>query len=270
MTDHELARTFDAVAERYDSIRPTYPDALFDDLVEVAGLAPSDRVLEIGCGTGKATVPLATRGLQLTCIEMGPRLAAVARRQLAQFSNATVVTSAFEVWQPEKARFDAVVAFTSFHWIDPDVRFRKAAALLRDAGTLGIVSTHHVLPPDGDSFFRDVQADYEAVIPDDPMTLKGGPVDPELIEGLGDEIAASRVFEVVASHRYRWDVVYGVEDYLRLLETFSNHLALSVDVRRLLLARIGARIRSRPGKQVHMSYLAVLDLARRSGYGTPA
>jgi 2-polyprenyl-3-methyl-5-hydroxy-6-metoxy-1,4-benzoquinol methylase len=31
-----------------------------------------DRVIEIGCGTGQATVPLAQRGLGVTAIELGP------------------------------------------------------------------------------------------------------------------------------------------------------------------------------------------------------
>jgi 16S rRNA A1518/A1519 N6-dimethyltransferase RsmA/KsgA/DIM1 with predicted DNA glycosylase/AP lyase activity len=40
-------------------------------------------LLEIGCGTGKATAPLARRGFPVTCVELGAQLAAVARRELA-------------------------------------------------------------------------------------------------------------------------------------------------------------------------------------------
>jgi 16S rRNA A1518/A1519 N6-dimethyltransferase RsmA/KsgA/DIM1 with predicted DNA glycosylase/AP lyase activity len=48
------------------------------DLVRLAGLGPGDRVIEIGCGTGQATVPLAERGLTITAVELGAELAAVA------------------------------------------------------------------------------------------------------------------------------------------------------------------------------------------------
>ena len=50
---------FDAVAERYDRVRPGYPAELFGELVALTGIGPGSRVLEVGWGTGKATVPLA-------------------------------------------------------------------------------------------------------------------------------------------------------------------------------------------------------------------
>src|SRR6266581_5589476 len=77
-----LRQTFNQAAGSYQRARPDYPGELFDDLVTVAGLAPGDRLLEIGCATGKATFPLARRGFQVTCIELGADLAALARRNL--------------------------------------------------------------------------------------------------------------------------------------------------------------------------------------------
>ena len=125
---------FDQVAELYDRARPGYPPELYDDLVELAGLGRGARVLEIGCGTGQATIPLAERGLDIVCVELGESLAAVARRRLAAFPGVRVVTADFEDWEPETAGFDAVVAFTAFHWLDPVLRFEKAARLLGPEG----------------------------------------------------------------------------------------------------------------------------------------
>src|SRR3954463_11880016 len=93
-----LRTTFDADAARYDRARPGYPSALFDDLAALAGLGPGSRVLEIGCGTGQATVPLAERGYQVVAIELGAELAVVARRNLTRFPAVEVVTGAFEAW----------------------------------------------------------------------------------------------------------------------------------------------------------------------------
>lgn len=53
-----LGRTFDSAADLYDRARPDYPEELFDDLIELAGLDQGAHVLEIGCATGKATRPL--------------------------------------------------------------------------------------------------------------------------------------------------------------------------------------------------------------------
>jgi SAM-dependent methyltransferase len=85
MTQRDRARrrwTFDEAAGLYDRARPGYPAALFDDLVELTGIGPGSRVLEIGSGTGQATGPLAERGCRVVAVELGPRLAAVARRNL--------------------------------------------------------------------------------------------------------------------------------------------------------------------------------------------
>src|SRR5262249_12295913 len=159
----------------------------------------------IGCGTGQASLPLAERGYRITCVELGTQLAAVASRKLARFPHTEVVNADFETWRPEVAGYDAVVAFTSFHWLGPPTRYAKPAALLRAGGMLAVVATHHVLPAGGDEFFAAVQADYEDVLPDDPRTAEGGPKPPEAIADLGDEIAASGLFTNVATRRHVWD-----------------------------------------------------------------
>ena len=53
---------FDEVADLYDRYRPGYPERLATDLLQMANVQPGDRLLEIGCGTGKATVHFARMG----------------------------------------------------------------------------------------------------------------------------------------------------------------------------------------------------------------
>lgn len=57
--------SFDGIAELYDRVRPAYSEALVNDLVELTALCIGTRVLEIGCGTGQLTLPLAERGASL-------------------------------------------------------------------------------------------------------------------------------------------------------------------------------------------------------------
>jgi SAM-dependent methyltransferase len=258
-----LRRTFEEVPEAYERARPLYLPQLFDDLVSLAALPERARLLEIGPGTGQATLPLAKHGYEIVGIELGEGLAARARRKLADFSNVKIVNANFETWEAAGEYFDAIVAFTAFHWIDPEARYRKSAELLKLEGVLAIIATQHVLPEGGDRFWREVQADYEAVVPDEESTKAGAPGPPEEVEDLSAEIAASGLFRNVAARRYVWDVPYTADEYIAVLDTYSGHRSLEPAKRQRLFERIHKRVESQPGQTVAKTYLATLNIARR-------
>ena len=131
-----LRATFGSVAEQYDRARPSYPPEVFDDLAALAGLQRGSRIVEVGPGTGKATVELVRRGYGVTGVELSPDLAEVARRNAP---GAEIVVAEFERWQPETAGFDAIVATAAYHWIAPEHRYAKPLALLRSGGALAVV-----------------------------------------------------------------------------------------------------------------------------------
>ena len=260
LSDRSLRETFDAFPEAYDRARPTYPAAVFDDLASLARLGPGARVLEIGPGTGQATQPLAERGFRVTGIELGAGLAAVARRKLAAFPEVEIVNADFETWEAAEAGFDAVVAFTAFHWIDPELAFEKSARLLRRGGALAVVATSHVLPEEGDPFFVEVQEEYEAIAPSEANVP---PPRPEDASDLRAEILASGFFGAVEVRRHSWDVTYTADEYIAVLETYSGHHAYGDKARELLNERIHRRISARPAGTVRKSYLATLHVAPR-------
>src|SRR5262245_33243153 len=155
----DLRAGFDQAAETYQRTRPVCPPRLFDDLVRLAGLRPGARVTEIGWGTRQATVPLAERGLAVTAVELGAGLAAVARRRLAGFPCAEVLTTSFEDWDPHGARFDAVVAVNSLHWIDPQLRYAKPASVLAPGAVMAVGGCHWARPAGAGPFWTAVQQD---------------------------------------------------------------------------------------------------------------
>ena len=254
-----LKRTFDDVAELYDRVRPGYPPELFDDLIELGGLHEDAVVLEIGCGTGQATRALARRGYSVVCVELGANLAAVARERLAAFPRVRVVTSAFETWWSAGFSFDMVGAATSWHWIDADVRYEKAAQSLKPAGALAIVATHHVVPEDGDPLFAELQAVYEAIGEDGAP-----PRHPHDIPAEPDDIEASGLFRDVQVRRYLWDRTYTADEYVALLNTYSNHRRMRPDRRELLFREIRRLLGRRPDNSVRKHYLFTLQVARRA------
>jgi SAM-dependent methyltransferase len=249
-----LRTTFDEDAERYHRRRPGYPPPLFDDLA-AAGAGPGARVLEIGCGTGQATVSLVERGYRVLAVELGPAMADYARRLLPDVE---VVTGAFEEWPLPDEPFDVVFSATAFHWIDPAVRVAKAAQALRPGGLLATVATQHVLGGTVD-FFAQAQDCYERWDPATPPGLRLLPAD----EIPTDAEDVRPWFAAPTFHRYERDIPSTTAEYLDLLQTYSGHIALPQPQRDGLLSCIGALIDGGYGGRVVKRYLTELRLARR-------
>jgi SAM-dependent methyltransferase len=257
-----LRRTFDATADHYNRARPDYPEELFDDLVQLAGLQPGDHLLEIGSGTGKATAPLARRGFRLTCLELGAALAAESRRNLAGFPDVTVVNASFDTWQPPQGQaFDLVFAATAWHWLDPATRYRRAWELLRPGGHLAYWGAVHVFPDDGDPFFLEIQPVYDEIGEGQPVG-EGRPRPGELPDDSAD-IEASGLFDEVQVRQYDWETRYDAESYVALLDTFSGHLELTPDKRARLYGAIRERLAERPDGVLRRHWGSVLHVARR-------
>lgn len=65
----ERGGIFHKAAPHYDAVRPGYPEALFQTLNAYTNPLPPGLCLEIGCGTGQATLPMATLGRPTLCLE---------------------------------------------------------------------------------------------------------------------------------------------------------------------------------------------------------
>jgi SAM-dependent methyltransferase len=263
MNDHALRETFDASAESYDGARPDYPSELFDHLIDVAGLRSEDRLLEIGCGTGKATRPLAERGFHIVALELGENLARVAQRNLADYPNVGVVNSSFEDWDSREAVFDLIYAATSWHWIDQSIRYSKAASLLRPGGTLAFWSATHAFPEAFDPFFTEIQEVYDKIGESHDGDV-WPPRPPEEIEDDSEEIRTTGMFREVVVRRYVWEITYNAEEYIRLLDTFSSHIAMPPEKRDTLYQEIRQRIARRPHQQIRRHWHYILHVARRT------
>ncbi len=256
-----LRGTFETAAEVYDAARPSYPEELFDDLVALAGLDPCDRLLEIGCATGKATGALLRRGFSVVCVEIGSQPAERACRNLAGFQ-VEIHVEPFETFEAEPGTFDLVYAATAWHWIDPAVRYRKAYELLRPDGHLAFWSALHAFPDGFDPFFAEIQDLYDEI--GESWDEQRPPPPPDEIPDDRAEIEASGLFEAVEVRRYVWETTYTAGEYIALLETFSGHIAMDPAKREHLHGEIRRRIDGRPDGRVQRHWYAILHVARRA------
>jgi SAM-dependent methyltransferase len=216
-------------------------------------------VLEIGPGTGQATMPLAERGCQVVAVELGADLAAVARRNLARFPQVQVITAGFEDWPLPAEPFDVVVAATAFHWIDPAVRVTKAADALRPGGVLATIATHHIAGGD-QAFFVQAQACYERWDPDTPPGGARLPTAAE-VPTASDELDRSGRFGPVEFRRYEWEQSYSTAGYLDVLRTYSGHRAMEPTAQANLLGCLADLIDTGYGGRIRKRYPTELQTA---------
>jgi len=205
---------------------------------------------------------LARRVFRITCLEPGPALAAAARANLSRFP-VTVVEARFEDWVPAGGPFAMVYAATAWHWIDPDVRYPKAASVLASGGHLALWDATHVIPYDGDPFFEEIQEVYDAIGESLPA---GTPLPrPNQLTDKRAEIEASGLFEICEIAQFDWETVYDADGYIDLLNTFSGHIAMGDWKRDRLYGEIRRRLAQRSNGRLRRHWGSVLQVARRLG-----
>lgn len=252
----EESRRFDEVADRYDTFRPTYPEELIDALISMTGLHGDSKILEIGSGTGKATLLLARHGCSIRCIEPGLNLVAVAAQALKNFPRVAFETVTFEQWHERPDEFDLVVAAQAFHWIPKPIGYAKAARALKPRGHLALF--WNMYPDPADALFLDLQKVYEEHAPE--LATRSSSCE-ELIKQREVDIKDSGLFNNVRVARFPWSVKYDARQYIGLLGTYSDHLRLPEERRRRLFAGV-TEVIMRHGGTIEKPYLSVLYVAQ--------
>jgi SAM-dependent methyltransferase len=159
-----VAESFGTDVERYDRVRPRYPDAMVDRIVAAL---PGPEVLDVGCGTGIAARQFQAGGCRVLGASPTRGWPEFARR-----SGVPVEVAAFEAWEAAGRAFDAVVAGQAWHWVDPVAGAAKAAHVLRPGGRLAAFWHACEPPPEVRQAFL---AAYRRVMPDSPLSRQAGP-----------------------------------------------------------------------------------------------
>lgn len=256
----ERSRLFGQEAERYDRYRPGYPDVVIDAFL---GPAPSGlEVLDVGCGPGTASRPMAARGARVLGVELAPGMAEVARRHGIE-----VEVGAFEEWDAAGRRFDRVTSAQAWHWLDLPAATAKAVSLLRPNGVLGLLWNGGAHPDDLADALEEV---YAAVVPPGTHRLFRGYAANRStdirsgLDGVVDAIVAAPELTAPTEEWFPWARRYQRDEWLELLATYSEYAALEPDLRRRLFDAIGTTIDAHGGAFT-MNFETVLIAATRLG-----
>ena len=257
------ANVFGEAAGEYEAVRPGYPAALVTDLVAGAGPGP---VLEVGAGTGKATVQFATYGIDLVCLEPDARMAAVlAGRHLP---GVTVVVDRFETWPPDRG-YGLLYSAQAWHWLDRGRRNDLAWGALAPGGLLALFWNGFRL---ADAALHAALAEIDReTFPGGDQTAHAWQADEHPVEvvafaeewaelGLHDDAR----FTELRSRHYEWTLRYSAPDYARYLATTSLYRMLEPDDRATALTAVTEAV-DRHGGEIEIKVDTALATARRAG-----
>ncbi|MEO8700685.1 MAG: class I SAM-dependent methyltransferase [Kofleriaceae bacterium] len=248
MLDEARRTSFDKKAAQYEAVRPSYPEALVDDVLARTG---ARRLLEIGAGTGKATEKFMQRDCTITALEPGAQLAAVLRAKAS--ANVRIEQTRFEDF-PDTG-YDLVYAAQAFHWVEPAVRFAKAAAVAR---WLAVITTEK------DPIDPDLRAELDVAY-DRWMADASDFARHEVARTRAywlDEIDTSGYFGPVHVGAFPWHTSYATREYIDLLDTYSDHATLPADRQTPLYDAIAQAI-DRRGGRIAIPYVTLVFLAER-------
>jgi SAM-dependent methyltransferase len=157
--DPRRARSFDAWADEYDRFRPGYPDELFETIAQRLELPTRPLVVDLGAGTGRASLAMAELGWRVTAVEPGRPLLEVLRSAATDAGLiVSTVQAGAEATGLDPQTADLVTAAQAFHWFDRDQALPEIARILKPRG--GVALFWNVRDTERSAFL----ADYDALL----------------------------------------------------------------------------------------------------------
>jgi SAM-dependent methyltransferase len=227
---------YSGVAEMYHEFRPRYPEDLVDEAIQKTKLLQDSsqvKILEIGCGPGTLTMPLATGGFNVVAIDPGIGMIEKAKQVCKEYT--TTVEFRLETFKKISSdeKYDARIAASSLHWAlaeeDKDKLIEKMSNLLKDDGTLLLFWN---FPPEPSDQILDKLA--EAL--DKPKTFhfENGSMAQHwqrMQERVLGPVEDSPFFEKFETTENSVEESIPIENYIRFLNTLSNYITIQEEER---------------------------------------
>lgn len=133
------ARSFDAWAGEYDRFRPGYPDELFETIRARLALPERPLVVDLGAGTGRASLAMAALGWRVTAVEPGrPMLDQLRANAANDGLILSTVQGTAEATGLDPASADLATAAQAFHWFEHDAALTEMARIVRPGGGIAL------------------------------------------------------------------------------------------------------------------------------------
>ena len=140
---------FAGTAWYYARYRPGYPEAFFADIVARFHLDGTGRLLDLGCGTGQLTIPLAQHVAAVIGMDPEPEMLAEAagQAQAAHITNVTWAQGSSADLAGGFGRFRLVTMGRSFHWMDRERVLTVLDGMVEDGGGIVLANDSCLVRP---------------------------------------------------------------------------------------------------------------------------
>lgn len=253
-----LEWTFNTQAERYARMRPGYVPELYEEIFRHVRLDASSTAVEVGIGGGQATEPILQTGCRVTAVESGDQLAGLCREKFRAYGNFQAVTCKFEDYPAQDDSCDLIFSASAFHWIPEEVGYPKVLRMLKPGGVFARFANHPFKDKGRPGMHEALQEVYKVYM---PGSLGAKEYTEEQARNRA-QIAAKYGFVDISHHLYHRTRDFTAAQYVELLGTYSDHIAIEEHTRRRFFAEIEAAI-NRLGGVITIYDTIDLQLARK-------
>lgn len=253
-----LEWTFDTVASTYEKIRPGYVDELYQRIFDYIPISESSNVMEIGIGAAQATLPILQMGCKLTAVEYGEHFLERCRKKFRNYAEFSIITGKFEDVDFKTEAYDLIFSASAFHWIPEQIGYPKVFSLLKSGGAFARFANHPFEDKGRQELSDEIQKLYFIY-----MNTASRPVeyDVEAAERRAG-IASKYGFKDITYEVYQRTRTFSAKEYISLLGTYSDHIAIEESRRKEFFCRI-EQVINKYGGEITIYDTIDLQLARK-------
>ena len=253
-----LEWTFNTEAEKYEKMRPGYVPELYEDIFNYITIDKTSNVLEVGIGGGQATLPILKTGCKLTAVEYGENFAKLCCQKFMEFSNFSTVTAKFEDFEYDKNIYDLIYSASAFHWIPEEIGYTKVFDMLKSGGVFARFANHPYKDKGREEIHEALQKIYSLYM---PGAISANKYSENEAKKLAD-MAQKYGFVDISYKLYHRTRSFTASEYISLLGTYSDHIAIEEHTRNKFFSEIEETIHNFGG-QIAIYDTIDLQLARK-------
>lgn len=243
-----LEWTFDTVASIYEKLRPGYVEELYQALFDYIPIDENSNVVEVGSGGGQATAPILKTGCKLTAVEYGEQFSELLKEKFREYQKFSVITGKFEDTAFEENTFDLVFSASAFHWVPEKIGYEKVFSMLKNGGVFARFANHPYRDKGNPALSEEIDEIYDEYY--NKFYNKKREVLTEYSQAQAKDramIANKYGFTDIRYALFHRERVFTAKEYVELLGTYSDHIAIEKKIRIKFFLKIEEAINNHGG-----------------------